>query len=73
MSVVRIKMSDGTFGGRMDSASYSRSRKITDEVRKRPLPDLVADSYAFNLRIVYPTTMYVVGVDKELDSKEVGL
>lgn len=54
------------------SSSYSRSRKITDEVRKRPLPDLGSESDAINLRIVYPTTLYVVGVDKDLDSKEVG-
>ena len=56
---------------RFDSSHPLRSSLVSDEVKKRPLPELSIENDSMNLRIVYPKTLYVVGVGKELNSPEV--
>ena len=51
----------------------SRSKRDSKvDVRKRHLPNLQAGNNALNLRVVYPHTIFVVGVSNELSSNEVG-
>jgi hypothetical protein len=50
------------------------SRQKTDytlDTRKRPIPNLDLHKNALNLRVVYPHTIFVVGVANELDDPEV--
>lgn len=61
----------GKYSSRNDSEQHARSKKSSEDVRKRPLPDLSIDNDSLNLRIVYPKTLYVVGVGKELNDAQV--
>lgn len=50
------------------------SRKKEDyklDTRKRPIPNLELHKNALNLRVVYPHTIFIVGVANELDDPEV--
>jgi hypothetical protein len=56
---------------RYESESHYRYKRAGDEVKKRPLPDLSMENDPLNLRIVYPKTLYVVGVEQKLNDAEV--
>lgn len=59
--------------GRFDGDSHHRGKRSVEDVRKRPLPDLSLENDSLNLRIVYPKTLYVVGVGKDLSNPDVDL
>lgn len=63
--------SPSRYSSRYESSLAHRSNWVSDEVKKRPLPELSIENDSMNLRIVYPKTLYVVGVGKELNSPEV--
>lgn len=59
------------YANRYDNEQSSRTKWVNEEVKKRPLPELSMENDSMNLRIVYPKTLYVVGVGKELNDAEV--
>ena len=65
--------SPSRYSSRYDSSHSHRTNWVNEEVKKRSLPELSIENDSMNLRIVYPKTLYVVGVGKELNSPEVFL
>lgn len=61
------------YASRFDGDSQHRTKRSAEDVRKRPLPDLSLENDSLNLRIVYPKTLYVVGVGKDLNDADVDL
>jgi hypothetical protein len=49
-----------------------RGGEARPNVRKRPVPKISVENRSLNLRIVYPNTIFVVGVPEEVQSVAVG-
>jgi hypothetical protein len=58
--------------GKQESDSFYRYKRPRIDVKKRPLKELSMSNNSLDLRIVYPKTLYVVGVYDELNNAEVG-